>query len=187
MTTIIGIEDEFGAKLAADSLTTEERLGRRYKHQTIPKISRNKDFLIAGSGLAFVCDVVQQAWVPPSPSVVDKKNLYKFMVTKVMPSLRKFLHESGYERTPADQRSDDADFNFLVAVNGEIFEIDDDYGVLKSQDGFYAVGSGAPFALGALYAGADWEQSLQIACKLSVYSEPPFIYFEQEKSRGKDE
>lgn len=187
MTTIIGIEYQDKVVIAADSLTTDEKMGRRYKHKTIPKITKNKDFLIAGSGLAFVCDVAQQAWIPPSPTATDKKDLYKFMVTKVMPSLKKTLHTAGYERTPADQRGDEADFNFLLAVNGELFEVDDDYGVLKSEDGIYAVGSGAPFALGALHAGADWEESLQIACKLSVYSEPPFIYFEQKKSRGKDE
>ena len=190
MTTIIGIEDESGARLAADSLTTDERLGLRYSHYSIPKISEVKDYLIAGSGLAFVCDIAQNKWIPPIPTVAQKKDssqLYRFMINKVMPSLRKTLVDSGYERTPIDHRNGEADFNLLVAIAGHIFEIDDDYGVLKTESGIYAVGSGAPFALGALYAGADWEESLRIACKLSVFSEPPFVSFHQTRYRGKDE
>jgi len=185
MTTIIGVETEQGAIVAADALTCDERDGRRYKHSSIPKITPVKDFLIAGAGLAFVCDVVQQKWIPPSPTITEKKtpeNLYKFMINKVMPSLRKTLIDSGYERTPYEHRHGEADFTLLLAVDGRIFEIDDDYGVTKTEDGFYAIGSGGSFALGALYAGANWEESLQIACKLSVFSEPPFVYYEQEKS-----
>jgi hypothetical protein len=186
MTTIIGIEDEFGARLAADSLTTDERMGMRYYHYSIPKITEVKDYLIAGSGLAFVCDVAQNRWVPPNPTVAQKKSphqLYKFMINKVMPSLRKTLISSGYERTPIDHRNGEADFTLLIAIAGQIFEIDDDYGVLKTESGIYGIGSGSPFALGALYAGAEWEDALRIACKLSVFSEPPFVSFHQDKVR----
>ena len=72
-------------------------------------------------------------------------------------------------------------FSFIVAVGGELFEVDDNLGVTKSKDGFYGIGSGAPFALGALEAGADSETAIEIAAKLSAYTEGPFIEIFQSK------
>jgi ATP-dependent protease HslVU (ClpYQ) peptidase subunit len=45
---------------------------------------------------------------------------------------------------------------------------------MKSDDNIYAIGSGGPYALGALYAGAEPEIAMDIASKVSAYSAPPF-------------
>ena len=54
------------------------------------------------------------------------------------------------------------------------FDVSEDLSVTRSSDGFYGVGSGAPIALGALHAGAEPVQAVEIACKLSIYSAGPF-------------
>jgi ATP-dependent protease HslVU (ClpYQ) peptidase subunit len=49
------------------------------------------------------------------------------------------------------------------------------------DDGIYGIGSGSPYAIGALQAGATWKQSMQIAAKNNVFTAPPFITHKQTK------
>ncbi|MFN9898685.1 MAG: hypothetical protein ACK55Z_07810, partial [bacterium] len=98
---------------------------------------------------------------------------------KAMPSLRKCLTDNGY--TFDDDKKDGMRFQFLMSVGGEIFDIDEDLSVMKSEDNIYAIGSGGPYALGALHAGAEPMQAMEIASKVSAYSSPPFYQEVQSK------
>jgi len=68
---------------------------------------------------------------------------------------------------------------FLIAGGGEIFDVDQELSISKSADGGYAAGSGASYALGALYAGADAYQAMEIASKLTAFTAGPYISKEQ--------
>jgi ATP-dependent protease HslVU (ClpYQ) peptidase subunit len=74
---------------------------------------------------------------------------------------------------------DETRFQFIMAVGGEIFDIDEELSVSKSADGVYAAGSGAPYALGAMYAGADAYEAMEIASKLTAFTAGPYISKEQ--------
>ena len=171
MTTIIGIEYNDRALIVADSRVTDDG-GRIYAHKVMKKIAQRGAILIAGAGEVAPCDIAQNIWVPPQFTAKDKKDVYRYMITKVMPSLRKCLIENGYNFD--EDKKDGMRFQFLIAVGGELFDIDEDLSVMKSDDNIYAIGSGGSFALGALYAGASPEQAMNIACKVSAYSAPPF-------------
>ena len=95
-----------------------------------------------------------------------------------MPSLRKCLTDNGYSFDEVG----DGRFNFLIAVNGELFDIDQDLAVCKNDDGIYGVGSGAHFAIGALYAGATAMEAMEIAAKVSADTAPPFIEKHQKRN-----
>ena len=47
--------------------------------------------------------------------------------------------------------------------------------VSKSDTGVYAAGSGAAYALGALHAGADAYEAMEIASKLTAFTAPPYV------------
>ncbi len=47
------------------------------------------------------------------------------------------------------------------------------------DDGFYGIGSGSRWALGALQAGADWKVALEIAEKNDIYTGSPFTHITQ--------
>jgi ATP-dependent protease HslVU (ClpYQ) peptidase subunit len=49
------------------------------------------------------------------------------------------------------------------------------------DDGIYGIGSGSKYAIGALYAGADWQWALEIAAINDIYTASPFKYYEQNK------
>ncbi len=175
MTTIIGIQQDNGCILAADSRTTAG--GRPYSHPIVTKISKRGKWLVAGAGDVQPCDVIQHVWKPPAiPANV--KDMYHFMITTVAPSIRECIKESGYV---PDKDDADAGFELILAINGTIYQVDDSYSVYLRDDGLYGAGSGASFALGALAGGATWKQAMQIAARNDVYTAPPFITHRQEK------
>lgn len=172
MTTIIGVQYDGYTELVADSLVSDDS-GRTWIHPDMTKINRRGSFLIAGSGEVGPCDIAQHIWTPPKPTEQDKKDVYHFMITKAMPSLRECLKANGYNFDEADDKNTSSRFQFIMSVNGELFDIGDDLSVMRSADGFYGVGSGADFALGALHAGAEPTEAVEIACKVSAFSGGP--------------
>jgi ATP-dependent protease HslVU (ClpYQ) peptidase subunit len=60
-------------------------------------------------------------------------------------------------------------------VCGEIFDIDHELCVNKTKNNIYAVGSGASYALGALHAGVDAYEAMEIAAKLTAFTAAPYI------------
>lgn len=179
MTTIVGVQYDDYCLIYCDNQTTDGG-GRKLNHPKMTKVTRRGDFLIAGAGEAFPCDVIQHIWTPPSPTERDYKDLYHFMIAKVIPSMRKCLLDNGFR---FDEEIDDGEyrFQFLIAVGGEIFSIEDDLSVGLHAHGYYAVGSGAKYALGALYAGASPLEALKIAAENDPYTSGPFQKREQYK------
>jgi len=171
MTTLIGIEYDDSCVIVADSQTTDS-VGYIYNHPQVKKIAEVNGYLVAGSGEVLPCDVAQHIWDPPIPTKADKKDLYHFMIAKAMPSLRKVLQSNGFN---FDEAKTEQRFQFLIAVCGEIFDVDDELSVSKNTSGVYAAGSGAPFAIGAMHAGADAYEAMEIASKLTAFTAGPYI------------
>lgn len=174
MTTIVGIQYPDKALIMCDSQVTDGG-GRSFNHPSMVKVSQRGKYLIAGAGEVQPCDVAQHIWIPPKPTKEKLKNTYHFMIAEVMPSLRQCLTDNGYnfnEETPNDS---EYRFAFLICLNGQIFDISDDMSVTIRSDGYYGVGSGSKYAIGALYAGASPRQALEIAAKNDVYTSAPFL------------
>lgn len=181
MTTIIGVESNKKAVIVADSRVTDDS-GRVYSHPIMQKISRRGALLIAGAGEVAPCDIAQNIWVPPAFTAKDKKDAYRYMIVKAMPSLRKCLVENGYNfDEPHDKDKYGLRFQFLIAAGGELFDVDQDMAVMKSAEGFYAIGSGGAYALGALYAGVDAISAMEVASRISAYTAAPYQVEEQFK------
>lgn len=179
MTTIVGIQHENFCEIHVDSRITDDD-GRIYSHPDMMKFAQRGPLIIAGSGEVTPCDIAQNMWNPPRPTEADKANTYKFMITKVMPSLRDTLTKHGFNFDEPKEKGGER-FRFIIACNGELFDIDQELSVIRDESGFYAIGSGAPYALGALRMGADGEEALDVAAKSSVYTAPPFYSIIQYK------
>jgi len=172
MTTIIGIQSKGSCLLAADSRTTNE-YGRPYHHEKVAKLTERGEWIIAGAGDPQACDIVQHLWAPPKQTIKDD---YKYIVSKAALSIRDCLKKNGYERDKSDP---DGGFIFLIAYKGTLYEIDETFTVYMRDDGFYGIGSGSRWALGALQAGADWKVALEIAEKNDIYTGSPFTHITQ--------
>lgn len=176
MTTIVAVQKDDGVYFGADSLVTASR---KFSDPRMIKISQRGQYIIAGSGLSSFCDVAQHIWTPPAPTASDKKDLYHFMIVKVIPSLKQIFKDNDL-KLEAD-KDEETRFAFLISINGSVFDIADDFAVSLTSSGFYAIGSGSSLAIGALEAGATIEQSLEIASKHDPYTAPPFLFMEQAK------
>lgn len=173
MTTIVGYEDSRGSVIVADSVTTSDN--RPYSSQYMPKIVRRDSYLIAASGSAHPCDLVQYLWLPPFWDGVS--DIPSFTRTMVVPHLKQFLQASDWQ---PDSDKEDV-LVLLVAIAGYLVEITEDFSVLHRSDGLYAIGSGSAYAIGALEAGATPEEAIQIAARNDAMTGLPHLRLEQEK------
>lgn len=180
MTTIIGIQYDDHCEISVDSRITDDD-GLIYSHPDMKKYAERGAFIIAGSGEVTPCDVAQNVWIPPRLLSEDKKNIYKFMIVKVMPSLRECLVKNGYNFNESKENNPGERFHLLIACNGEIFDVDEELSVIKKDTGIYAIGSGGQLALGALAMGATALDALDRVSQMSVYTAPPFYTVKQFK------
>lgn len=178
MTTIIAVQLDDRVVFGADNQVTSPN-GRKYNHAKMVKITERGKFIIAGSGEVAACDIAQHLWNPPSPNANDRKDIYHFVISKVIPSLKQCFKENDYKIETTDEETR---FAFLIAVDGQVFEIADDFSVSMSAKGYYGVGSGSSYGIGALFANATIIEALEIAAANDIYTSGPFIIVEQFKN-----
>jgi len=176
MTTIVAIQYEDQVVIGADSQVTATR---KFSHPRMVKVSERGQYLIAGAGLSSACDIAQHIWIPPKPTVEDRKDLYHFMIAKVVPSLKQCFKDNDF-RLEGD-KDEETRFAFLIAIGGEVFDLADDFAVSLDDSGHYSIGSGSSIALGALAHGATIEEALEIAAKKDPYTSAPFYFYKQVK------
>lgn len=180
MTTIIGIQHEDRASIYVDSRVTDDN-GIIYSHPDMKKYAERGAFIIAGSGETLPCDIAQKIWNPPRVLAKDKADIYTFMIVKVLPSLRECLKANGYNFDEDHNPKDGERFRFIIACNGELFDVDQELSVCKVDHGIYTAGSGGQIALGAVLVGANPMEALEAVSKVSAYTAPPFYIIEQFK------
>jgi len=148
MTTLAAFQGDGWAIIGADSRATDE--GGRVFDLATPKIVSNGRYLIAVSGASRGGNLAQFGWIPPKPPVTGNiQNLDKFLTKKLIPSLRKFFITEGFD-AKADGTAASQDSAFLIAVNGVIYPIAEDYSWDRDIRNVYYSGSGGDVALGAM-------------------------------------
>jgi ATP-dependent protease HslVU (ClpYQ) peptidase subunit len=171
MTTIIGVEYANRCVVLGDSRVVGD--SKIYSHPDMVKVVTNGNFIIGAAGDVRALQVILHTWKPPVAVAKDKDSLFQFMISKVVPSLKQLLTDHNL----LDTKSSDKEFELyvLIAFNGNIFEIDSDFAVSRSDSGYYGIGTGGDYALGALYAGATPEQAASIAALNDSKTAEPFI------------
>lgn len=146
MTTLIAFQHDDFCLIAADTQTTAYHLSSDCS--PMGKIAQNGKYVIGAAGLVRGMNLIQHAFNPP---VAPKTKVDKFMVTRFLPALRRCFIASGYEMKD-DGEVATHDNEFIVAVNGTIYQIDEAYGLEIIADRLYVSGTGMDLALGAAYA-----------------------------------
>jgi ATP-dependent protease HslVU (ClpYQ) peptidase subunit len=179
MTTIIGVQHEHGCVIVSDSRVVAS--GKVYTHSDMVKAVERGSYIISGAGDYRALQVVLHGWTPPLVSAKAKTNLYDFVINKVVPALKTTLTEAGVIVSKSSN-DDDSKFELylLIAINGKIFEIDSDFAVGMNSTGFYGIGSGGYYAVGAIHAGASTLYAMKIAAINNNETAPPFNILEQE-------
>jgi len=177
MTTIIGIQGEGYAVIVGDSRISDiSRDGEILQMSTLAtgfnKVASSKQFLLAAAGDLRAINLLHHAFTPPPPPAITGKKLDAYMTVKFIPELRSCFDYHGYSLPERDSSNHVAEYGstIMCAVNGIIYVIDSDYSWIVEQTGIYAIGSGAQYALGALYAliggkKLEMQQAKRVALK----------------------
>lgn len=173
MTCIVGITDQGNVYIGGDSAAVG---GYVVTIRADPKVFRIGSFLIGFTTSFRMGQLIRYAFHPPE--IPEGMDVFQYMVTLFIESLRECLKAGGYAQRNADQESGGS---FLVGYAGRLFSVDTDYQVAESASEYAAVGSGAEVALGALYAtrGQMPEQQIKTALEAAVrhtaYVYAPFV------------
>ena len=184
MTTIAAVQGEGWAVVGYDSRVSEED-GRAY---TLPKdngkIIKNGSYLLGAAGDMRAINLLAHVFKPPICSATTRGvKLDKFITTHFIPELKKCFEENSYSK------DGEQDSQIMAIVNGTIYEIGEDYSWCHDELGVYSIGSGAPYALGALNALAEGKKrtltnarsslkmALAVSCKFDKQSGEP-IYLQ---------
>ena len=201
MTTIVAIQGSNYAAIGTDSrISSFDEGGMAYQITTLgagsSKIAFNGKYILGAAGDVRAINILHHSFTPPVPSPATKgKKLDAFITNKFIPALRECFELQGYAMPERDSSEHLAEHGstILVAIHGTIYVIEGDYSWTSDSTGIYALGTGAPYALGALAVLAKNNsitqpvakkailQSLQVASKFDPYTGPPFSTMVQER------
>lgn len=200
MTTIVAIQGDNFAVVCSDSrISTVDEDGYVSQITTLRegngKLAVNGKYLLGAAGDMRAINLLHHVYQPPSlPPAIYGKKLDQFFTSKVIPSLRECFEQHGYALPDTDQKKHIAehDSTVLVAVGGVIYVVDGDYSWTSDNQNFYALGTGAAYALGALQvirgkrkitineAKTMVLKSMNVAAKFDPHTGAPFHTFVQE-------
>lgn len=163
MTAIVGIAQKGKVWIGADSAGSD---GYSMTIRKDPKVFINGRFIIGYTSSFRMGQLLEHCFRPPAYSHKADGDVMAYMVRKFIPKVRDTFKEGGYQWTHNERSSGGT---FLVGFRGELFQVEDDYQVGRRAEGYDAVGCGADFALGSLYATAgDRDPNHRIIAALSA-------------------
>lgn len=161
MTTIIGIQHPAGATLGWDSLVGAE--GPVFEDEA-PKVFTNGGVVYGVAGPLTLANAIRHARMPDADSSNCRWDTDQWVENTLVPAIVNTLARR--QVLKLEDGRPDLEGAILVVVRNRLYEIDFDTSVSRRKDGRHAIGSGAPYALGALAAGASILDALEIAASL---------------------
>ena len=162
MTCIVAIEQEGTIYLGGDSAASEPAtLALRILHE--PKVFRNGEMIMGCCSSLRIQQLMQHSLVLPART--EYQDDLEYLVTDFIDAVRAVQRDKGVQKKENEFEEHDA--QFLLGYRGNIYYVEDDYQVYRTNEPWAAVGSGSDLALGALYAlkGSKCtpEEKIQIA------------------------
>lgn len=157
MTIIVGIVDRSFSTprvlMGADSGASDDSIILPVKDH---KIIKNGKYLIGYAGDPGLGQLLHSIELP-DPTTIKQENLLKFMRLSFAKSFRSAVDL--YSPHPAaGDKDEDSGVTALIGVKGRLFEFDSgDYQLNEFDE--CAIGSGAHFAFGVLYATAGYKDN----------------------------
>ena len=199
MTTIIAIQGDGFACVSVDSrISSIDEGGFASQITTLSqgcgKIAANGKYLLGAAGDVRAINILHHAFLPPvPPPAMDDKKTNHFFTTKFIPSLRECFEKQGYAHPEKETSSHIAEHGstVLAVLSGRIYVVEGDYSWTSDANGVYALGTGAPYALGALQILLGTKERTPKVCKdaslkalktvssYDPYTGPPFHHYIQ--------
>ena len=138
MTCIVGLEYNGGVVIGGDVQGTGHN--NKIVH-TQPKVF-NKRGIIFGFTTSYRFGQLLEHALPDPVIPDDPDEIYRWLITVIVPSIKSTLKDNGY----------DGGGNCLIGVKDQLWELQNDFSVLRSVKGYGSVGSGYEYATGCLFS-----------------------------------
>lgn len=185
MTTIAAIQGEGWAVVAYDSRVCEDNRAFILPKDA-GKVVRNGQYILGAAGDMRAVNLLAHTLKPPLPAATDVGiKLDKFISSKFIPALKECFDQAQYGE------KGEQDSNILVIIHGTIYEIGSGYDWCHEERGFHGLGTGADYALGAMYQASEGKKrtmsharssvknAVAIACRLDPNSGEPICLLTQ--------
>lgn len=143
MTIIVGLEFEGRVWMGGDAGAVGGDTITRLAH---PKVFERSGILIGHSSTFRLGNLLRYAGAS-FPEIPEDAEVCQWAATEFMDAVRDILKTGGHAMKENERESGGF---LLVGIRGKLLEINPDYGYVDSADGYLAIGSGTPFALGSL-------------------------------------
>ncbi|MEE8524607.1 MAG: hypothetical protein V3T72_11805 [Thermoanaerobaculia bacterium] len=157
MTDVVAVTDGQRVVIGADSAAISDR---EIHIRATPKVFRNGPYAVGFTTSWRMGQILNHlVELPEPPRRLDDEQLERFMVTEVIETIRDAFTRHGFVKTARVALSSEITVEgqamggaFLIGIDGCIFEIREDFQVVRPGRRFAAVGAGAVLSLGALRA-----------------------------------
>jgi ATP-dependent protease HslVU (ClpYQ) peptidase subunit len=145
MTTIAAVQGSSWAVIGADSQVSEDNKKYRLPSE-FGKLVHTGAYIIGVAGDLRAVNILTHNFRPPNPGKNTGELLDKFMTLRFIPKLKSCFDANFYGK------DNEHGSILVVVVKGVVYEVGSDYDCIRDTRGLYSIGSGSPFALGALHA-----------------------------------
>ncbi len=146
MTCIVGIEYDGKVLLGGDIQGTG--WNSKVVH-TQPKVF-NKSGVIFGYTTSYRFGQILEHGLTNPVVPEDDAEVYRWLITVLIPEMRNALKTHGYE----------GGGNCLIGVKNQLWELQDDFSVIRSTLGYASVGSGTEYAIGSVFTALHIRRGL---------------------------
>jgi ATP-dependent protease HslVU (ClpYQ) peptidase subunit len=144
MTCIVGVEHDGNIYIGGDSAGVA---GMQLQTRSDEKVFVANDFIMGFTTSFRMGQLLRYAFTPPEHS--PKKDDMTYLVTDFVNSIRDCYRDNGYLTREAEVESGGT---FLFGYRNNLYSMEDDFQIAKSQANFAACGCGSQIALGAMAA-----------------------------------
>ena len=144
MTCIVGLENKGKVYIGGDSAAVANS---NLQLINFPKVFIREN-LIIGYTWSFRMGQIIQYTDKDYPVQSEYSSPESYLIKAFVPFLQEILKDGGWLREK-DSRQEGG--QFLIGIQGVLFEIDSDFAVLRMKDGYNAIGSGSYYALSVMY------------------------------------
>lgn len=144
MTCIIAYVEGGKVYMGGDSAGSSEEFT---SNRVQPKVFVNGEFCFGYTG-SFRLGQIMEHCFDPSDLPKRGEDVMKYMVRKFVPDLKMAFDLNDWPFHDDEKKV----LGILVGVRGHLYEIEYDYQVGEWDLPYFAIGSGAPYAMGAMHA-----------------------------------
>lgn len=162
MTTVIAVETPSGVTFGWDSQIT---YGHRAVHSDM-KVFANSGIVFGVSGDVRYANILRYMDIPDRST----DDTDRYVTNELIPAMQQSLKTA--DAAKVSDSKIDTDSVALVCVRGRMYDIGSDLSWHRQDDGIYAIGSGANYALGAFKSMVvvGIRRALKAAAELDPYT-----------------